>query len=68
MIVRMMVESMMSFLANERCVSILVSEPKLSSFHPLTKSDHEPRGSFGSQNSYALKMTWHPRTMLPRFV
>src|SRR5947209_3100798 len=36
--------------ASERDSVVFVARPKRKSSHEPTKSDHDPRGSFGSQN------------------
>src|SRR6266478_4051449 len=50
--------------ASERRSEVLVAGPKRNSSHDPTKSDHEPRGSFGNQNPYAEKMTWDASTII----
>jgi hypothetical protein len=45
--------------ASEHVSSVLVAVPPArNSSHAPTNSDHDPRGSFGSQNPEALKMAW----------
>jgi hypothetical protein len=39
----------------------LVAGPNRRSSHEATKLDHEPRGSLGSQEPYAVKMQWNAR-------
>src|SRR5262245_50004798 len=49
--------------ASERVVLTLVAGPKQSRSQWRMHSDHEPRGSLGSQNPRAEKMKWKPRIM-----
>src|SRR5262249_16867797 len=37
--------------------------PKKTNSQLRTKSDHEPRGSFGNQKPYAVMMRWDARTV-----
>src|SRR5436190_21093192 len=41
-------------------ISYFVAGPKRSRSKLRMNSDHEPRGSLGSQNPYAEKMKWKP--------
>jgi hypothetical protein len=48
--------------ASERCVVTFVARPYLRSSQAPTKTDHDPRGSFGNQNPYAVIMMWYAMT------
>ena len=49
--------------ATLRRVVTFVAGPKRRSSQDATKSDHDPRGSLGSQNPYVVKIEWNAMTM-----